>query len=264
MRISFLFLFLVQSAWAADPIVFAHGLGVEAGLYEKLVPMKKFFKKHGYELHIANTPAFGVLEERAEILNTEIERLVPEGSFHLLGHSMGGLDSRLAIQNYGLGDRVLSLTTLATPHRGSAMADWVIRILECECGKAKTMRALLKLLSFEEATVRQLSSSHMQQFNQEVLDDPRVRYYSMGFYIDKPLVFRVFLPYLWWSHARMVKEGYPQNDGLVAVESAYWGRSLGNFPGDHGAQTTPLPYGFKMIYDDVFQRVIHNLNLVFE
>jgi len=38
---------------------------------------------------------------------------------------MGGLDSRHAISlRLGLAERVLTLTTLGTPHRGTAFADW--------------------------------------------------------------------------------------------------------------------------------------------
>src|SRR5262249_5187529 len=37
---------------------------------------------------------------------------------HVFAHSMGGLDARYMISRLGMAKRVLSLTTIATPHRG--------------------------------------------------------------------------------------------------------------------------------------------------
>lgn len=44
---------------------------------------------------------------------------------HLIGHSMGGLVVRDAVQCRGLGDRVVAAVTLATPHHGSTFARFV-------------------------------------------------------------------------------------------------------------------------------------------
>src|SRR5215510_6280544 len=49
---------------------------------------------------------------------------------HIIAHSMGGLDARYLLCNnlYGLGalDRVVSLSTISTPHRGSQVADLLV------------------------------------------------------------------------------------------------------------------------------------------
>jgi pimeloyl-ACP methyl ester carboxylesterase len=44
---------------------------------------------------------------------------------HLIGHSMGGLVVRDAVQSRGLGDRARTAVTLATPHHGSPFARFV-------------------------------------------------------------------------------------------------------------------------------------------
>src|SRR5690606_21994510 len=49
---------------------------------------------------------------------------------NLFAHSMGGLDSRFLISSLGYGDRVASLTTLSTPHRGTAVADMALGLTE--------------------------------------------------------------------------------------------------------------------------------------
>ena len=44
---------------------------------------------------------------------------------HLVGHSMGGLVVRAAVQSRGLGDRARTVVTLATPHHGTPLARFV-------------------------------------------------------------------------------------------------------------------------------------------
>lgn len=46
-------------------------------------------------------------------------------SVHLVGHSMGGLVVRAAVQSRGLGDRARTVVTLATPHQGTPLARFV-------------------------------------------------------------------------------------------------------------------------------------------
>src|SRR5262245_54784386 len=77
----------------------------------------------------ALTPTAGV-DVRAQALKQFIDRESPTEPVHLVAHSMGGLDSRYLISCLGGEDRVLSLTTLGTPHRGTAFADWGIQRLE--------------------------------------------------------------------------------------------------------------------------------------
>src|SRR5262249_21527275 len=64
---------------------------------------------------------------RAGQLRAAIRAAFPGEAVHLIAHSMGGLDSRYMISRLGMADRVLSLTTIGTPHRGSPFADWGIR-----------------------------------------------------------------------------------------------------------------------------------------
>ena len=64
-------------------------------------------------------------EARAQQLADGIARELPHGDIHIIAHSMGGLDSRILIARdlNGLSRRIVSLTTLSTPHRGSPVAD---------------------------------------------------------------------------------------------------------------------------------------------
>src|SRR5260370_24583412 len=75
------------------------------------------------------SPAAGVAHRAAQ-LKSFLDREMPHEPVHLVAHSMGGLDARYLISRLGMGSRVLSLTTLGTPHRGTTFADWGIRRLE--------------------------------------------------------------------------------------------------------------------------------------
>jgi triacylglycerol lipase len=248
------------SAGERLPIVFAHGIWINPEVYEYLLPLKKTFQKYGYDVHIARTPIGGTLEQRSQVLESEIYRLVPHGRYHLIGHSMGGLDARLAIDTYNLGERCASLTTLATPHYGSVIADYVISNLD----KTKAMEILEKLFAHDVQAVRQLTTTHMtQEFNSKVLDDKRVKYFSMGFFIPQPAYRYSVIPWLWFAHDIQSKAGFPLNDGMVSTQSSLWGESLGDYPGDHYTETAPFPLGGDIMYDDVVKRVAENLDLNF-
>ena len=47
---------------------------------------------------------------------------------NIIAHSKGGLDSKYMITNLGMEDKVASLTTLCTPHKGSIIASWIWKL----------------------------------------------------------------------------------------------------------------------------------------
>lgn len=146
---------------------------------------------------------------------------------NLVSHSMGGLDSRYLISqlqspenNY----KVVSLTTISTPHHGSECADF----LEDTFGSNRVTRLLLP------PPVYEMTTENMKQFNKKIVDDPSVQYFSYGaqFY---PKWYNVF-NLTWKIVVRQIRLKYGQkaidklstyNDGVVSVESSKWGTYLG-------------------------------------
>lgn len=77
---------------------------------------------------------------------------------------MGGLDARYLASQLGCSERVASVTTIATPHWGSPVADWVDR-------QELLMRAIRhtgRLAGLETGAVNQLTTAQMAQFNTRV------------------------------------------------------------------------------------------------
>ena len=78
----------------------------------------------GNRVLVASLSPTRCIADRAAQLKALLDRESPREPVHLIAHSMGGLDSRYLISRLAMADRVLTLTTLGTPHRGSSFADW--------------------------------------------------------------------------------------------------------------------------------------------
>jgi triacylglycerol lipase len=170
---------------------------------------------------IASVPPSSSIEERAAKLSKDIEEKAGGKSVNIIAHSMGGLDARYMISRLQPDNvKVLSLTTIASPHRGSYFADYLLE----EIGP----NVLPKIYNFLNAhgvstgAFSQLTQKYMQEeFNPKTPDADGTRYFSYGATFDPGLLspFR-------HSHGIVQKNEGP-NDGLVSTQSAQWGTYKG-------------------------------------
>jgi triacylglycerol lipase len=137
----------------------------------------------------------------------------------------GGLDARYMLTHLKPTNvKVHSLTTIATPHRGSAYADYLLTTLTPHI-LPKVYRAM-DTLGLPHGAFSQLTRSYMQhEFNPRTPDRDGVRYFSYGAMCDPG----------WWSvfrHShRVIDREEGVNDGLVSVKSADWGTYKGTLIG---------------------------------
>jgi triacylglycerol lipase len=167
------------------------------------------------------SPTAGVAHRAAQ-LKAFLDREVPHEPVHLVAHSMGGLDSRYLISRLGMGPRVLTLTTLGTPHRGSAFADWGIRRLR------RLVKPVLDLLGLPAQAFYDLTTASCRAFNEQVRDVPGVRYFSVAGRHDGH-----FLNPEWLLPYRIVLKEEGPNDGVVSLASASYGEVVDVWDGDH-------------------------------
>ncbi|KAL1946076.1 hypothetical protein VTO73DRAFT_15203 [Trametes versicolor] len=81
--------------------------------------------KVGAEVLMTSVPSTGSISSRADNLDRFLREKAPGRGVNFLAHSMGGLDCRHLISHLKPQDYTpLSLTTIATPHRGSPFMDW--------------------------------------------------------------------------------------------------------------------------------------------
>ncbi len=116
------------------PVLLAHGFAgfdvVEiSGLrFAYFRGIEDRLRAAGVEVHVLRVSPIASIAQRARQLAEQVRQL-PGGRFNIVAHSMGGLDARYALTTLGLGDRVASLTTIGTPHRGTPLADLGISLL---------------------------------------------------------------------------------------------------------------------------------------
>ena len=80
----------------------------------------------GADVTAPNLPPYDGSEERARVLASVVDDVLArtnQRKVHLIAHSQGGVDSRVLITDLGYADRVASLVTISTPHRGTRVAD---------------------------------------------------------------------------------------------------------------------------------------------
>jgi triacylglycerol lipase len=162
------------------------------------------------------------VEARAAELKRFLERRVPTGPVHLIGHSMGGLDARYMISRLGMAERVKSLTTVGTPHRGTAFADWGVNRF------GRLLAPFFQFLGMSYQAFIDLTTAACRRFNATVPDMPGVRYLSVA-----GLCSREWMGPEWWLPAGIVSKAEGPNDGVVSVASAIWGEHTDVWEGDH-------------------------------
>ncbi|KAK3627565.1 lipase 2 [Elasticomyces elasticus] len=209
-----------------NPIILAHGL---LGFDEWHIAGQKLPGIHywrgiteslaekGVEVITATVPPSGSIEARAAQLADSIERKAKGKAVNIIA----GLDSRYMISRLQPPNvKVLSLTTIATPHRGSAFADYLFRWIG-----TTNLPHLYKTLNYfglETGAFEQLTMKYMaESFNPRTPDVEGIEYYSYGATL-RPRLTSVFRK----SHNVVQAEEGP-NDGLVSVRSAKWGTYKG-------------------------------------
>ncbi|KAL4901787.1 hypothetical protein BDW74DRAFT_159531 [Aspergillus multicolor] len=207
-------------------IVLAHGLlgFAELRLAGPLLPgihywrgIKEALSMKGVEVMTATVPPSASIEMRAKVLAENIASAARGREVNIVAHSMSGLDSRYMITHLKPKDfKVLSLTTIATPHRGSAVADYVLEQIGND--RLTQLYYLLEKIRIESGAFSQLTREYMEKtFNPTTPNIDDVRYYSYGAVME-PRFWSVFR----LSH-RLLQEIEGYNDGLVSVASSKWG-----------------------------------------
>lgn len=213
-----------------NPIVLAHGLlGFDQlHLASSLLPGVHYWRgitealtANGVEVITASVPPSASIESRAAKLSENIEAKAQGKSVNIVAHSMGGLDARYMISRLQTPNvNVLSLTTIASPHRGSAFADFMFEQIGPE--RLPLIYRALKSMHIETGAFSQLTRKYIcEEFNPQTPDRDGVKYFSYG---------SMFTPPMWsafrQSH-RVVEKSEGANDGLVSVSSSQWGTYKG-------------------------------------
>jgi triacylglycerol lipase len=216
------------------PVVFCHGMLAMTTLRMRLPedlncfsPLREFLRERGYRAMFPQVAPTSGVEARARQLREQILKWTDE-PVNIVAHSMGGLDARHLITHLGMAGRVRTLTTIATPHRGTYLVDWFIANFRNRVPLLLAMEAM----GMNVDGFRDCQPSVCRSFNATTPNMPDVRYFS---YVSSVTSNRVspFLRRAW--NLLSAVEG--PNDGMVSMGSARWGECLGVLQADHFAQT---------------------------
>jgi len=211
------------------PLVLVHGLlgfdeikvcGYRVASYFPGIP--ELLRRAGNVVRVARVGKTSGVADRAAHLKAYLDRELPNEPVHLLAHSMGGLDARYMVSRLGMAERVLSLTTIGTPHRGTSFADWGVRRLD------RVLGPLFELFSIPRQAFYDLTTTRCQQFNSDVPDMPQVRYFSVAGRHDGS-----WRSMHWKFLHNVVRKAEGENDGVVSLDSARYGESCEVWDGDH-------------------------------
>jgi len=251
------------------PVVLMHGFGMLAALNRagQLHDVAMDLRSRGVLAYAPNVAPYDTIEERSDMWQQRLWRVQEESKadrMHLIAHSMGGLDARYLVHAFDLQDVVASITTVSTPHRGTAIAEIIReqpdRVQQLLADLVNRMGEVAMAGSHPDASraVEQLTPAYIQNtFNPATPNHEQVLYRSFagraGRGTDVPIN-----PFLRPLNAVLYeREGV--NDGYVSVRSARWGAYQGLVDADHTHQI-----GIKLTNSDFkhrafYRRIVNDL-----
>src|SRR4051812_27396706 len=113
------------------PIVLAHGLFGFSRIGLGPLTLTSYFRgipdalrAAGNRILVTRVHPIAGIEFRSLRLGYRIQTALPDQPVHIIGHSLGGLDARGLLADPAWRNRILSLTTIGTPHLGTFLADF--------------------------------------------------------------------------------------------------------------------------------------------
>ncbi|MEX2601403.1 MAG: hypothetical protein WD355_07130 [Balneolaceae bacterium] len=225
------------------PVLLCHGYGAIASVVNPspLYEVCLILRKHGVLAFAPNIVPYATIEIRAEQWAERIHTLVETYSFeklHIIAHSMGGLDLRYALNHADIAPYTASLTSVATPHRGTILAEFVLNtpgLVKEKLGEFANWfgnNLFPKSKSDSVGAIHQLTREYVrEQFNPANPDVAGIPYYSYSAASGKGTGQPVNTIYRYQNNLIFEEEG--PNDSFVSVESAKWGEHLGTAPISH-------------------------------
>ena len=203
--------------------------------------------------------------------------LIPEEDTHIIAHSMGGLDSRYILSPKNpdnIACYITSLTTVATLHRGTPLADLLFPFFDGKSALpffAWGERFLLKTLhalGISEQGLYDLTSEKASAFDKDYIDDNGIKYFWTGG-IGRDSFRKTSWPLLLgYMYIKRLAQNLDDetNDGAVPLASASHGEAIGELwyadhfdvvghDLDHPPLGRPNNFNYLEQYDRIISRI---------
>ncbi len=230
------------SSYVADtkyPIVMAHGMGASAeilGIVDYWWGIPDALRDEGATVFLTSVNGMDSTRNKAQAFRTQflqIKAVTGAAKLNIIGHSHGTIYTRDAITNLGLASSVASHSSIAGPHRGSAIADVVVGIVpnSLEWLVGDTLDFVYAYL-FGDTNPDSLQNAYdltrpymINTFNPNTPNVSGVYYQSHAAKIKTMAVNARNWYFIATWPILLYHEG--ANDGLVSVNSAKWGNFRG-------------------------------------
>ncbi len=200
----------------------------------------RHLRKDGFDVAHTNVSFTASVETRASDLKDEINTILHsrgKSKVHIIGHSMGGLDSRHMIVNHDMGDKVCSVTTLGTPHHGTSFADWGMAHHGHEI--IAHMHDILDMSGFAD-----LTTEACRKFNEAAAPAEAANSVFYQTYASSEKRELVFTPLKKsWD---IIQEAEGDNDGLASHATQRW---VGELVGANGQKKIVPQHDFPVSAD---------------
>ena len=211
------------------PILLVHGVFFrDFALINYWGRIPAALKRHGAAVYYGRQQSALSVADSGRELAQRIDEIIAQTGckkLNVIAHSKGGLDCRYAIAHAGAADKIASLTTINTPHRGCLFAEVLLHRIPrgVQWFVARRYNGIARRIGDEKpdfmAAVRDLTASACTAFNENTPDAAGVYYQSVGSVLPRARSGRFPLNLTY----PLVKHYDGENDGLVAVDSMAWG-----------------------------------------
>ncbi len=213
------------------PILLVHGVFFrDTKYFNYWGRIPKELETNGATIFYGNHSSAASIGDSALELKNRITEILTETNaqkVNIIAHSKGGLDCRYAIAKLGIGDKVASLTTINTPHKGCLFADYLLNKIPISVKNkvADTYNTTLKKFGEQNpdflAAVNDLTDERCNILNAEMPMPEGIYCQSVGSVLTKSTSgkFPLNLSY------HLVKYFSGENDGLVDEASFKWGEN---------------------------------------
>ena len=215
------------------PILLVHGIFFrDLNFFNYWGRIPKELIKNGATVYYGNQRSSASVEECGLELKNRIDEIVNLTGcekVNIIAHSKGGLDSRYAASLPGMSDKIASITTINTPHKGCEYADFLIErapkaFLSFIASKYDSALSHLGEKSPDFAAgVNDLTAKKCAERNANLPSLDGILCRSVGSYMKntRSAGFPLNMAYILVS----IFSSSP-NDGLVDADSMQWGESF--------------------------------------
>ena len=223
------------------PVVLMHGFGALANAVQGgvLHAEAMHLRGHGIAAYAPHVNPYDTVAVRAAAWEARLACVLAETGaerLNLVGFSSGGLDARVLATDLGWGPRLASLVTVATPHRGTELAQFVLdRPGRLRAGAVALMDGLGRAAYADAephaaAALAELTpASAALRFGAPTV--PGVWCASFAARAGQGATASVYPPLV--VPNRILHRLAGLNDGIVPTASAVWGEPLGVLDADH-------------------------------